>query len=199
MFDNAQVQKYKQVFYNTPRKKKELFHTYSVGGRPLHSACTPSWRTILTKASCRHKDESQFSFYSLYTNTWWLCNSIRIYIYCNTNSIWRAYQRATEVTWCFVPGPGVAVFTHAYVIHETIAIEKTFPWKTFKKQKWNVVIPVFLEFVKVMGNSINGCLTHLLGMDFSVPVAWSSQHPEVWLKKAKAFQSLCKKSSIQTL
>lgn len=44
-------------------KRKKCFHTYSVGGRPLHNACTPSWRTIFTKASCRHADQSQFRFY----------------------------------------------------------------------------------------------------------------------------------------
>lgn len=58
----------------------------------------------------------------------------------------------------------------------------------------------FIESAKAMGNSINVCLTYPLGMDFSVPGAWSSQHPEVWLKKAKGFQPLCKiKSTIQTL
>lgn len=82
-------------------------------------------------------------FYSLYTNIRWLCSSIHIFIYCNTNDIWTVYQRAIEVTWCFVPGLGITIFTHAYVIHETIAIDEAFAWKTFKKQIWHVVILVY--------------------------------------------------------
>lgn len=37
------------------------------------------------------------------------------------------YQRATEVARCLVPGLRIAIFTHAYVIHEPIAIDETFP------------------------------------------------------------------------
>lgn len=144
VFGWAQVQKYTIFLLHTIVKERNVFSLTvlevdrSIMLVLLHNAL------FLQK----HPVDMQISlslgsiFYSLYTNTRWLCSAIHIFMYCNTNGIWTVYQRATEVTWCFVPGLGVAIFTHAYVIHETIAIDKTFPWKTLKKQKWDVVILV---------------------------------------------------------
>lgn len=36
------------------------------------------------------------------------------------------YHGAIEVTRCFVPGLRVSIFTHTYVVHQSVAVDKTF-------------------------------------------------------------------------
>lgn len=44
----------------------------------------------------------------------------------NCNVDVKFYQRATKVTWSFVPGLGIPIFTYTYVVHKSIAVDKAF-------------------------------------------------------------------------
>lgn len=64
---------------------------------------------------------------SIFVNSkWW-----------NAMGMWHFYQCAIEVARSFVPGLGVTIFTHTYVIHKSIAVDKAFPWKILKKDMWS--------------------------------------------------------------
>lgn len=38
----------------------------------------------------------------------------------------KSYHSPAELPWSFVPGLGIAIFTHTYVVHQSIAVNKTF-------------------------------------------------------------------------
>lgn len=120
-------------------KGHRRLHTHSVGGRPLHNAFNPSWRTILTKASCRDAKCRVSVERSAVWQSGVFCEA-QLYTMCKW---WHAmgmgdfYQCAIKVTAGFVPGLGVAVFTNTYVVHKSIAVDKAFPWKILKKLMWS--------------------------------------------------------------